>query len=131
MDLYATRVGRKKVGSYGWHMDRRNSKESTENHRKASSSSIFYFSGLQIAYCNLNAMFYNQNHRKRIKMNQVISIHQDTVDALIYVLKGTKRVRVAGHYPGSKVTLDKASDDIDSHETNSNKDLHLSYYVQK
>ena len=33
---------------------------------------------------------------------------QDTVDALIYVLKGTKRVRVAGHYPGSKVTLDKA-----------------------
>ena len=33
---------------------------------------------------------------------------QDTVDAIIYVLKGTKRVRVAGHYPGSKVTLDKA-----------------------
>ena len=33
---------------------------------------------------------------------------QDTIDALIYVLKGTKRVRVAGHYPGSKVTLDKA-----------------------
>ena len=51
VDLYATRVGRKKVGSYGWHLD--------------------------------------------------------TVDALIYVLKGAKRVRVAGHYAGSKVTLDK------------------------
>ncbi|CAE7407662.1 ALKBH3 [Symbiodinium pilosum] len=33
--------------------------------------------------------------------------HADTVDALIYVLNGTKRVRVAGHFPGSRVTLDK------------------------
>ncbi|CAE7948275.1 ALKBH3 [Symbiodinium sp. KB8] len=33
--------------------------------------------------------------------------HTDTVDALIYVLNGTKRVRVAGHFPGSRVTLDK------------------------
>ncbi|CAE7564298.1 unnamed protein product [Symbiodinium natans] len=35
--------------------------------------------------------------------------HTDTVDALIYVLNGTKRVRVAGHFPGSRVTLDKAT----------------------
>ena len=31
------------------------------------------------------------------------------MDALIYVLNGTKRVRVAGHFPGSRVTLDKAT----------------------
>ena len=39
--------------------------------------------------------------------SQVSSCTQDTVDALIYVLNGTKRVRVAGHFPGSRVTLDK------------------------
>ncbi|CAJ1364540.1 unnamed protein product [Effrenium voratum] len=33
--------------------------------------------------------------------------HTDTVDALIYVLKGNKRIKIAGHYPGSKVTMDK------------------------
>eukprot|EP00933_Yihiella_yeosuensis_P023288 TRINITY_DN18140_c0_g3_i1.p1 TRINITY_DN18140_c0_g3~~TRINITY_DN18140_c0_g3_i1.p1 ORF type:complete len:421 (+),score=72.57 TRINITY_DN18140_c0_g3_i1:37-1299(+) len=33
--------------------------------------------------------------------------HADTVDALIYILEGKKRVRIAGHYPGSKVVVDK------------------------
>lgn len=33
--------------------------------------------------------------------------HADTVDALIYVLEGRKRVRVAGYAPGSKVGLDR------------------------
>jgi len=33
--------------------------------------------------------------------------HVDSVDALIYVLKGRKRVRVAGHTPGGKITTDR------------------------
>jgi len=33
--------------------------------------------------------------------------HVDTVDALIYVLEGQKRVRVAGYAPGSRVSLDR------------------------
>ena len=43
---------------------------------------------------------------------------QDAVDAIIYVLKGTKRVRVAGHYPGSKVTLDKAPESVSNTHAN-------------
>lgn len=33
--------------------------------------------------------------------------HIDTVDALIYVLAGTKRVRIAGYSPGSRAAVDR------------------------
>eukprot|EP00040_Diaphanoeca_grandis_P010111 m.51785 g.51785 ORF g.51785 m.51785 type:complete len:418 (+) comp21500_c0_seq1:296-1549(+) len=32
--------------------------------------------------------------------------HMDSVDALIYVLRGRKHVRVAGYYPGSPIVID-------------------------
>ena len=116
VDMYATRVGRRKVGSYGWHMELRQ-RSATYVHGRNLWEMISklrlwwimvnlcmrYYEILWLWRCHWRCWQLRMEHSMELS-----AFVQDTVDALIYVLKGTKRVRVAGHYPGSKVTLDKA-----------------------
>ena len=96
VDLYCSRVGRRPVNSYGWHTEPWKISDSRLQCRRAESSRV----------CVQRYVMNRLNVRGKRKLT---CRTEDTVDALIYVLNGTKRVRVAGHFPGSRVTLDKAT----------------------